>query len=105
MWQSLLAVVDADENGQVDWTELVQFIGEVFMHIEREKALQGALEKHASSAETQDTAAVHVIMDTEPAAQEAEAAIARKTRESQDVVQAQVETDGRDAVQLETGSQ
>lgn len=105
MWQSLLAVVDADDNGQVDWTELVQFMGEVFMHIEREKALQGALKKHASNAETQDTAAVPVIMDTEPAAQEAEAAIMRKTRESQDVVQAQLETDGGDAEQVETDIQ
>lgn len=89
VWQSLLAVVDADDNGNVDWTELVQFMGEVFMHIEREKALQGLLKEQATSTNTA------VPITTHEGVQPAGPAVALKMRQSKDVMRVQLETDGQ----------
>lgn len=49
VWQSMLAVVDADENGQVEWEELVQFMCDVFKHIERDKVVRDAMEQSGAS--------------------------------------------------------
>jgi len=43
VWQSMLAVVDTDENGVVEWEELVQFMCDVFKHIERDKLVRNAI--------------------------------------------------------------
>lgn len=124
VWQSLLAVVDADDNGNVDWSELVQFMGDVFMHIERERKLQGALKQHSENKVIQDTAAAPSTVDVEPAVvepavtepavteptaaeaepavaeadpavAEAEPAVALKTRQSKDEVREQLDTDSQ----------
>lgn len=96
--------MDADDNGQVEWTELVQFMGEVFMHIEREKTLQRALQQHAENTGIQDTA-VPVTMDAQPAAPEAEVAVAPEKRGSQDVAKVLSDNDGQDVVQSDTDNQ
>lgn len=88
VWQSLLCVVDADDNGTVDWNELVQFISEVFVHIEREKALQGVLQQHQS--ESADLA----IKSTDSPVEDTGPAVALKMRQSKDVVRVQLETNG-----------
>jgi hypothetical protein len=54
IWQSLLAAVDTDENGAIEWKELVTFFCDVFKHIERERqldALQAKAEKEGEGAE------------------------------------------------------
>eukprot|EP00892_Ulva_mutabilis_P003953 jgi/Ulvmu1/192/UM001_0196.1 len=50
VWQSMLAVVDADENGQVEWDELVQFMCDVFKHIERDKVVRQAMQQSEAGA-------------------------------------------------------
>lgn len=48
VWQSMLAVVDTDDNGQVEWDELVQFMCDVFKHIEREKVVSSAMKQSST---------------------------------------------------------
>jgi hypothetical protein len=47
VWQSLMAAVDVDEDGVVNWTDLTSFLCDVFRHIERERLLHTQDTSHA----------------------------------------------------------
>ncbi len=38
--RAMFTAIDADENGSVDWFELVSFICDALEHIERERYIQ-----------------------------------------------------------------
>lgn len=79
VWQSLLAVVDADDNGHVEWSELIQFMGDIFQHIERERVLS----QHVKVRYVERMASL----------ESNENAVAVRMRESQDMVRVQLATD------------
>jgi hypothetical protein len=81
VWQSLLAVVDADDNGKVDWNELVHFMGDIFAHIERERLLNHHV-KEAQGGLAREGSTAH--------------AVAVRLRESQDLVRVQLGADRRE---------
>lgn len=60
VWQSMLAVVDTDDNGKVEWDELVQFMCDVFKHIEREQLVSRAVTKSVTGEEMADVTPVVV---------------------------------------------
>lgn len=50
----MLAVVDTDDNGKVEWDELVQFMCDIFKHIEREKLVSRAITQAVADEATAD---------------------------------------------------
>ena len=49
MWESLLAAVDSDDDGQVTWSEIADFMRDVLAHIERERMIAEVEAQHAAA--------------------------------------------------------
>jgi hypothetical protein len=98
VWQSLLVVVDADDNGLVDWNELVQIMGEVFKHIQRERALQTVLQENPSLKMATEGIATpgetgHVANDVEKGGKDlAGPSVVLKMRESRGALRVRLDT-------------